>query len=197
MTTLDADTEARFVEMMTDWLISLPHDLKILFDVIDDENMPREGRELAVGTVIYLLSTSDFVSDRSDSFASYADDCLLMRLALRQIVSAKTEDTEYFESRYPDFFEKLADELTLCSTAMDEVYTWLESKVSTLRTLDLKGKSIKLYLDDEEASTSLYDDGLAFRTEYPVDGEMLSDRFKKASTVLDVMRRRKAEDLRE
>ena len=51
-----------------------------------------------------------------------------------------------------------------------------------------------MYLDDEEAAEYLYEDGLGFRTEYPVDEEDLADRFKKSSTILEVIQRRKAEE---
>ena len=52
------------------------------------------------------------------------------------------------------------------------------------------------YLDDEEAREALFDDGIVFRTDYPVDEKTIADKLKKASTVTDVMRRKKAEEAR-
>jgi len=74
--------------------------------------------------------------------------------------------------------------------------TWLESKVPTLPSLEYKGKKITKYLDDEEAREQLFDDGLVFRTDYPVDEKTIADKLKKATTVTDVMKRRKTEEAR-
>jgi uncharacterized membrane protein YkvA (DUF1232 family) len=186
------DTQQRFVETMSSWLVSLPHDLKLLYEAAADENLDREARELAVGAIIYVVSPNDLISaDRSDSFISYCDDCILLRLAVVEIVKANDEDTEFFKSRFPEFFDPLPDELAVCKAAMGDLYEWFQSKLSSLRTLEYKGKNIATYLDDEEASEFLYEDGLGFRTEYDIDEETLADSFKKASTVIERLRRRK------
>ena len=187
-------TEQRFVETMTQWLASLPHDLKILYEAMDDENLARPARELAVGAIVYTVTPHDFVSDRRDSFVGFSDDCIVVRLALRQVVSKNDEDTEAFKQRFPEFFDGLDESLLVCEQVMGDLYTWLAGKVGTLGTREYKGKKIKQYLEDEEARETLYEDGLAFRTEYPGDEETLSDKRKKASTITDVMRRRKAEE---
>lgn len=72
--------------MVRGWLVSLPHDLKIAFDAMDDENLPRNARELAVGTIIYIVSPNDSVSDRNDTVVSFTDDAVLLRLGLRKVV---------------------------------------------------------------------------------------------------------------
>jgi len=46
------NAESQFVELVRSWLVSLPHDLKIAFDAMDDENLPRPARELATGVAI-------------------------------------------------------------------------------------------------------------------------------------------------
>ena len=59
--------ESKFVELVRGWLVSLPHDLKIAFDAMDDENLPREVREVATGVAIYVVSPNDFIQDRNDA----------------------------------------------------------------------------------------------------------------------------------
>src|SRR5688572_18350632 len=167
---------------MRGWLIALPHDLKILYEAVSDANLDRASRELAVGAIIYVVSPSDFItSDRSD-FSGYADDCLILRLALSRIAAQKDEDSQQFCDRFGDFFGSLDDELAVCRKAMAELYVWLDSLVDGLTKLEYKGKKAPAYLDDDELSELLYEDGLAFATEYPVDEDDLADRFKKAST---------------
>ena len=191
---MDAETERRFVEVFSEWLVSLPHDLKIMYEAADDENLARESRELAVGAVIYAVSPNDFIAADRNDFLSYCDDCILLRLALRRIVANGDEDSEFFKSRFSDFFDTLDDELAVCKWAMGETFDWLDSKVEQLKTLEYKGKKVPVYIDDEEASEFLYEEGMGFATEYPVDEETIGDKLKKASTILEVMVRRKSED---
>ena len=187
--------ESKFVELVRDWLVSLPQDLKIAFDAMDDENLPRPVREVAAGVVAYVVSPNDFVADRNDTIVSYADDAFLLRLALSKALG-EGEDEQAFRDRFPELFEGLDENLTLCKSVMGELMTWLEGKVGTLPTIEYKGKKVAKYLDDDEARVQLFDDGLVFRTDYPVDEKTIADKLKKASTVTEVMKRRRAEEAR-
>ncbi|MGE0867771.1 MAG: hypothetical protein AB7P03_04355 [Kofleriaceae bacterium] len=191
----NAAVESKFVELVRDWLVSLPHDLKIAFDAMDDENLPRPVREIAAGVVAYVVSPNDFVADRNDAVVSYADDAVILRLALARALG-KGEDEQAFRERFPELFDNLDENLTLCKSVMGELMTWLEDKVKTLPGIEYKGKKITKYLDDDDARELLFDDGLVFRTDYPVDEKTIGDKLKKATTVTDVMRRRQAEEAR-
>ena len=187
--------ESKFVALVRDWLVSLPHDLKIAFDAMDDENLPRPVREVAAGVVAYVVSPNDFVQDRNDAVVSFADDAVLLRLALQKALGAG-EDEQAFRDRFPELFDNLEENLSICKAIMGDLMTWLEGKVGSLTTLDYKGKKITKYLDDSDAREQLFDDGLVFRTDYPVDEKTIGDKLKKASTITEVMKRRKAEELR-
>lgn len=187
--------ESKFVELVRAWLVSLPHDLKIAFDAMDDENLPRQVRELATGVVAYVVTAKDSTSDRNDAIVGYTDDALLLRLALQKGL-AKGEDEQAFRDRFPELFDGLDENLKLCKSVMGDLMTWLEGKVGALRTASYKGKKIATYLDNDEAREELFDDGLVFRTDYPVDEKTIGDKLKKAATVIDVMRRRRADEAR-
>jgi uncharacterized membrane protein YkvA (DUF1232 family) len=189
--------ESKFVELVRGWLVSLPHDLKIVFDAMDDENLPRPVRELAAGVIAYVVSVApnEVGPDRHDAVVSYADDVVLLRIALQKALGAG-EDEQSFRDRFPELFDGLDENLLLCKSIMGELMTWLESKVTTLPTIEYKGKKITKYLDDEEAREQLFEDGLVFRTDYPVDEKTITDKLKKATTITDVMKRRQAEEAR-
>ena len=187
--------ESKFVELVRGWLVSLPHDLKIAFDAMDDENLPRPVRELAAGAVAYVISPNDVVSDRHDQVVSYADDVVLLRLALQKALGPG-EDEQAFRDRFPELFEGLEDHLALCKGILGELMLWLEGKIGGLATMDYKGKKINKYIDDEEAREQLFEDGLVFRTDYPVDEKTITDKLKKASTITDVLRKHQAEEAR-
>lgn len=187
--------ELKFVELVRAWLVSLPHDLKIAFDAMDDENLPRSVREIATGAAIYVVNPNDSVSDRGDQVVSYADDAILMRMAL-QAALGTGEDEQAFRERFPELFENLEEDLKICKTVMGDLMTWLEGKVGTLQKIEYKGRKVPAYLDNDEAREQLFDDGLVFRTDYPVDEKTIGDKLKKASTIVDVMKRRKQDEAR-
>ena len=187
------NAESKFVELMRSWLVSLPHDLKIAFDAMDDENLPRPARELATGVVMYIVGPKDS-ADRNEVVA-YADDALLLRLALTKALG-KGEDEQAFRDRFPELFEGLDENLKLCKSILGDLMIWLESKVSTLKSGSYKGKKLATYLDDEEARETLFDDGLVFRTDYPVDEKTIGDKLKKAATVQEVVKRHRADEQR-
>ena len=132
---MTSNVESKFVELVRDWLVSLPHDLKIAFDAMDDENLPRPVREVAAGVIAYVVSPNDSVADRNDAVVSYADDALLLRLALSKALG-KGEDEQAFRERFPELFESLDENLTLCKSVMGELMTWLEGKVGALPTME-------------------------------------------------------------
>lgn len=193
---MPSNADSRFVELIREWLVSLPHDLKIAFEAMDDENLPRSARELAAGAIVYVVSPNDTVSDRDSAVASYVDDAILLRLALRAIEARSDAEGKAFRERFPEVFETLEADLDLCRTAMGDLMAWLEGKLDTLVNVEHKGKKIPVYLDDDEAGEELYEDGLVFNTDYPIDEDTIGDKLKKASTVTDVMKRRRAEEAR-
>ena len=188
--------ESKFVELVRSWLVSLPHDLKIAFDAMDDENLPRNVREIATGVAIYVVSPNDPLgADRNDQVVSFADDAVLLRLALQKALG-KGEDEVAFRERFPELFDNLEEDLKICKSVMGDLMTWLEGKVETLPKVEYKGRKVPAYLDNDEAREQLFDDGLVFRTDYPVDEKTIGDKLKKAATIVDVMKRRKTDEAR-
>jgi uncharacterized membrane protein YkvA (DUF1232 family) len=190
------NAESQFVELVRAWLVSLPHDLKIAFDAMDDENLPRTARELATGVAIYIVSPKDsMMADNKDQVVSFADDAVLLRVVFQKALG-KGEDEQAFRDRFPELFDGLDANLALCKSMMGELMTWLESKVGSLKTTTYKGKKLAAYLDDEEAREQLVDDGLVFRTDYPVDETTIGDKLKKAATILETMKKARADEAR-
>jgi uncharacterized membrane protein YkvA (DUF1232 family) len=192
---VSTNVDSRFVSLVRSWLVSLPHDLKIAFEAMDDENLPHDAREMAAGAIVYVVSPHDPISDRNDKVASYVDDAIILRLALRNVLSG--EDGASYKDRFSEVFGTLDTDLDLCRSAIGDLMGWLDGKIAGLANLEHKGKKAKAIVDDDEAREELFDDGLVFRTDYPIDEETIGDKLKKASTVTDVMKRRRAEETRQ
>ncbi len=190
------NAESQFVELVRSWLVTLPHDLKITFDAMDDENLPRLTRELVTGVAMYIVSPKDSaVKDANDQVVSFADDAVLLRLVLQKALG-KGEDEEAFKDRFPELFENLDDNLALCRSVMGDLMTWLESKLPNMKTASYKGKKVAAYLDNEEARETLVDAGLVFRTDYPVDEKTIVYKLKRAATIIETMKRARADEAR-
>jgi uncharacterized membrane protein YkvA (DUF1232 family) len=190
------NAESKFVDLVRGWLVALPHDLKVAFEAMDDENLPRSARELAIGAIIYVVSPHDVIGDRGDGVVGYTDDALLLRLALLEVVAASGDDGKAFRERFPEVFNGIEDDLKLCGGVLGDLMPWLKTKVTGLKSMTYKGLKVPKYLDDDEAREALFEDGLVFRTDYPVDERTVGDKLKKAATVTEAIRRRKAEEAR-
>jgi hypothetical protein len=185
------ELERRYLNLVSAWLLSLPHDLKVLFEAKDEPNLDRVARDTAAGAILYILTPDK--SGEAD-FVGFADDAVLFREALRAILSKGGEGAEPFRERFSEYFGTLEEDLALCRDAMGDTYVWLQGKIDGLGKLAYKGKKVSQYIEDDEAVELLYEDGLAFATDYPIDEEKLGMRLKKPETLLEPLRRKAAEE---
>jgi uncharacterized membrane protein YkvA (DUF1232 family) len=185
------EQERRFVSLISEWLLALPHDLKVLFEAKDDPNLERDAREIAAGAILHVL-TPDTSSE--EKFIGFADDVIILRLALRAIVARGGEGAGDFRNRFEDYYGVVDAGLELCQRVMGDTYTWLEGKVDVLPRQVYKGKKVPQYIDDEESAEMVYEDGLQFATDFPIDESKLGMRLKRPETLLEPLRRRALED---
>jgi len=189
------DLERRFLGTVSSWLVSLPHDLKVLFEAKDEPNLDRPARETAAGAILYVLNpdTSGAGTGEPD-FVGFADDAIVLREALRAVAAKGGEGAGDFRDRFAEHYGTLDGDLDLCRQVMGDAYAWLAGKIDGLHKLAYKGKKVSQYIDDDECSELLYEDGLAFQTNFPIDEEKLGMRLKKPETLLEPLRRRAAEE---
>jgi hypothetical protein len=187
-----ADVQRRFLTTVSGWLVSLPHDLRVLFEAKDEPNLDRPARETAAGAILYVLAKEP--GDKKDDFVGFADDAILLRAALSAIAEKGGEGAPAFRERFAEYYDSLADDLEVCREAMGDTFAWLTGKIDNLTKQVYKAKKVPQYLDDDESSTELYEDSLAFQTDYPIDEDKLGMRLKKAETLLEPLRRRAADE---
>lgn len=190
------NVETDFVELMRAWLVSLPHDMKIAFDAMDDENLAREDRELAAAAMVHIFGKADPVKARREPVAFFADDAVMLHLALRRIADRGNEDAQAFTERFPELFEDLASGLATCKSHLaKELYDAVEARVACLPAA-MRAKKVAQYLDNDEARESLYEKMLEFRTNYPIDETLIVDKLKRSATVIEALRKTYADEAR-
>lgn len=188
-----ADNGDRFLEVMSGYLVALPHDLKVLLQAASEENLERPARELATGTILYILAPNDAVPADHPHLA-FVDDAILLRLALDAVAKSGGEGAADFQSRFPEYYDGLREELDVLREYLGaECYDWLGRKLQTVHKGVYKGKNVAKYLDDAEANEFLYEESLVFATEYLIDEEAVS-RMKRAEPIRQHLHRRMAED---
>jgi len=191
---MDKQLERRFLEAISRHLVSLPFDLKVLYEALTDPDLEREAREAAAAAVVYVLSPSDILVDRERKLASYVDDLILLRAALKRVAETGGEKVQAFLARFPDEYAGLDDYLALYSQALGDLYPWLVGKLDVFKKLVYKGRKAVDHIDDDEAATFLYDEWLTFQTDYDITEQSLAGRLRKGEPILEVMRRKRAEE---
>ncbi len=187
------DVEKRFLTQLSANLVSLPFDLKVLYEASVEPNLERAALEVATGAIVYIISPNDIISDKNEAIG-YTDDVILLRLALKQIVAVGGSEAGAFRDRFAEIYDNLDAELELYKDFFGDLYTWLEGKIAQLSKQIFKGKTVKDYLDDEEATSFLYEEGLRFTTDYRVTERSLEGRLKRTDHIFELLKRRRAEE---
>lgn len=184
----EAGTEKRFVARMRELLVTLPYDLKVLFEAMSDQNLPEEARRLAAGGVIYCLSPSDPIPD-SVGLVGLVDDAILVRFVLERLLELGGDEAAGYPERFPEQFEGLREDVALIRDYLGDALGWMDERVRRLPEGRYKGKTVATYTDDEDALQFLYEEGLEYATEYEVDDER-AQRLTSGRPVLEAFQAR-------
>jgi hypothetical protein len=185
---MGAATEG-FLEKVTEYPLSLPFDLKILQEAVADPDLDRGARELAAATIVHTLLPQD-----GEVPGRYVDDVLWVRAALHRISADNSEGAQAFRARFEDVYGRLDDDIATFERALGDLWPWLTSKLDSFTKLSLKGVKPSECVEDDEAATLLYEEGLAFQTNYPVSENQVQNKIRKVETILDILNRRRAEE---
>lgn len=188
-------TERRFVRRMREMLVSLPYDMKVLFEAMSDENLSTQARELAAGAAIYCLSPSDPMPD-SLGLLGYIDDVVYVRLSLQRLRELGGEEFKAYPERFVDEFKSLDADLALIREYLGDSIAWIVQRTEkSPAKVRYKGKDASTYVSDDEARDFLYGEGLQFTTDYEIDEES-AGKLQNGRPVLEAFRRRAVEESR-
>jgi len=189
---MDKELERRFLETISRTLVSLPFDLKVLIEAVADSDLEREARLLAAATVVYVITPKE---GNVDPPVRFAEDVILLRLALVRIAAEGGEGAPAFKERFAEDFGRLDEELELFRRAYGaDVIEWLDSRWAALGKAVYAKKKIAMFVDDEEVGTFLYDEGLGFGTNYPITEKSLAGRVKQVQPFIDHLVRKRDQD---
>jgi hypothetical protein len=184
------EAERPFLEKVGEYLLSLPFDLKILQEAVTDPDLERGAREIAAGTIIHCIGPQE-----GDGPMRFVDDVLLVRAALKRVVADGGEHAKDFAARFEsEAYGKLDDDLQMFADVLGDLWPWLTGKLETFRKPPYKGKTPSQYVDDDEAASFLYEEGLEFQTNYNVTEDKVRNSVRRVDAIVEQLNKRRAED---
>lgn len=187
---MSVEAESIFVERLSEYLVSLPYDLKILQEAVTDPDLEKPVRLMAASTVVHTM----LPQEGEPGPLRYIDDVLFVRMALDKVGEGDSEGAVEFRKRFDEIYARLPEDLEIFSRVLGDLWPWLSGKVAGFGKLSLKGKKAAQAVDDEEIATFFYDEGLAFQTNYTVNEEQVANKFRRAEQAIDLLRKRYDDD---
>jgi hypothetical protein len=184
------EAERPFLEKVGEYLLSLPFDLKILQEAVTDPDLERDAREIAAGTIIHTFGPQE-----GDGPMRFVDDVMLVRAAFKRVVADGGEHAKEFAARFDsEAYAKLDADLKMFEEVLGDLWPWLTGKIETFRKPPYKGKTPSQYIDDDEAASLLYEEGLEFQTNYNVTEDKVRNSVRRVDAILESLNKRRAED---
>jgi hypothetical protein len=189
---MEKDVERSFLDTLARALVSLPFDLKILLEAVSDPDLDHGAREVAAAAVVSIIAPRE---GNIEPYLRHSEDVLVLRLALRKILTDGGEGAPAFRDRFAEDLSRLGKELELLDRACGkDLVAWLDCRWAILCKAVYARKKIPMFVDDEEVGTLLYDEGMKFGTNYPISEKSLEGRFKQAQPILDHLQRKWDQD---
>jgi len=189
---MEKDQERSFLETLARSLVSLPFDLKVLLEAVSDPDLEHEVREIAAAAVVYIISPRE---GNIDPYLRYGEDAIMLRLAAKRVIANGGESAPQFRQRFAEDFDRLAGELAVMERAVGlPLLGWLDGRWVSLRKATYARKKIAVFLDDQEAGTFLYDEGMKFGTNYPISEKSLAGRLKQGKPLIDHLQKKWDQD---
>ena len=188
---MDKELERSFLETISRTLVSLPFDLKVLLEAVSDPDLEHGVREIAAATVVHVINPKE---GNVDAPVRFAEDVILLRLALAKIAAEGGEGAPAFKDRFAENYGHLDEELEIFRQTFGDLIGWLDSRWGSLLKAVYAKKKIPMFVDDEEVGTFLYDEGLRFGTLYPITEKSLAGRVKQVQPFIDHLARKRDQD---
>jgi len=180
----------QFTDFVRGAILSLPQHLKGALRLLDDPNIPDEGRAIAAGAVLHWLSGSNTIPGVRGGLLSYVDDVLVLRLAYARIEAIAPEAMARHRTDSPDLYGKLTEEVGLVRSYLGKGVSVLDKAVERIGQLKHHGRTAEQCVSDEDAATMLYEEVQSALVDLDLEEEAVSRALKQLDPVLDGLRQR-------
>lgn len=144
-----------FADVLREGMLSLPHDLKAMLRIVEDPDLDDQGRVLACGAILHVLSGQNAIPGVK-GVLGYADDVIVLRLVVERLAATSPEVIAHHKGDSPEvgvFDEQLA----VVRSHLGELLTVIDRAVDALPKTNFEGHGAVECARDSEAATWLYD----------------------------------------
>lgn len=146
----------RFVEAVTEAIVSLPQDMKAVIRIVEDPDVDDESRVAAAGALLHVLSASNAIPGARGLLA-YVDDVLVLRLVIERIEKRSPEAIAAHRDGFPELFEPLGAQLEAARAYLGGLMSVLEHAADDVKKLSFQGHNAAQCVSDPESTNWLYD----------------------------------------
>jgi hypothetical protein len=180
-------------EQLTEFLqvaiTSLPQHLQAALRLMDDPDIPDEGRVIAAGSIMHFLSGSNSIPGVRGGALSYVDDVLMLLIAYERIEKLAPDAMVKHRESAPDVFGELDSELALTRSELGKGFAVLERAADRLAQLKHRGVGPQHCVSNEEAATVLYEEVQAAMVDLDIEEGAVSRALKQLGPVLEGLKR--------
>jgi len=146
----------QFASFVQDAILSLPQDMKTILRIVEDPDIDDRCRVAAAGALLHVLSGANAIPGLRGVLA-YADDAIVLRLVLEQILKDANESMDGHRADTPDLFGTLDEHLALVRSYLGAGAERLEHAAKHVSQLSHQGHSAQSCVTEPEGGTWLYD----------------------------------------
>lgn len=136
-------------------VLSLPADLKAMFAVVDDQDLPDELRLTGAAAIFYYLNPANLIPAK-EGMLGLADDAIALRCALDEVRRGAPERAKVLAEHAPEAWADLEREIELFSALLGDQWSAVCEAWRAVGLLELRGKSARGCVDDPDDSAWLY-----------------------------------------
>ena len=145
----------RFLEVMTEAVISLPQDLKAVMRVVEDADVDDESRVATAGSLLHVLSAGNAIPGVR-GILQHVGDIVLIRLVLEKVSKQSPEAFGEHVEDWPELFGNLESHLDAARGFLGERIAVLEKAADALPKQQHQGYSAERCVSDAETMNWLY-----------------------------------------
>lgn len=175
--------------MVSEAIVSLPLSLKGMLRVVEDPDVPDEGRIAAAGALLHWLSSSNVIPGVR-GLLQYVDDVLVMRLVLERLCQLAPEAMARHREDSPELLGALEDELEASRAYFGELMAVFDKAAREVDGLKHRGHTARACALDDEANTWLYDEIQAALVDLEVEEDEVARAMGRIDSILAPLRQR-------
>jgi len=180
----------QFIDFVKGALLTLPQHLQGTLRLMDDPNIPDEGRAIAAGAILHWLSGSNTIPGVRGGLLSYVDDVLVLRLAYVRIESIAPEAMARHRADWPELFGALDEDVALLRSYLGNGVAVLDKAVDRIAQTKHHGRTAAQCVADPDAGTMLYDEVQSALVDLELEEEAVGRALKQLDPVLEGLRQR-------